>query len=139
MTRDEVFQELEKRGATSAEVSFEGGNDEGSAENAVLFDGEAEIGELDEHDPQYERDEWGNIVFERITGSNYPHPKTTPLSPAHQADNDLAEALAAPVYDEFGNFGGSFDVEGKVVWDVRGRTVAMIGNESVWEPIEKEL
>ena len=80
MTRDEVFLALQKRGATSAEVSFEGGNDEGSAENAVLFNGEAEIGELDEHDPQYERDEWGNIVYEQITGSNYPHPKTTPLS-----------------------------------------------------------
>ena len=134
ISRDEVFEALRDRGASGALVEVSGGNDEGDADRIVLLDGDAEIAEVSEHYKNFVRDENGRIVYEADPDSGYERAKRIPLTEAQQAEGDLAEALAealaAPVYDEYGGFSGDFSVAGSVRWDVASRRVTMTGDES---------
>lgn len=139
ISRHEVFEALRERGASGALVEFSGGNDEGDADRIVLLDGDAEIAEVSEHYENFVRDENGRIVYEADPDSGYQQAKRRPLTEAQQAEGDLAEALAAPVYDEYGGFSGGFSVAGSVRWDVASRRVTMTGDESQFVPFEKEF
>lgn len=139
MSREEVFAALKKRGATRAVIEYEGGDDEGAAEGVILYDGDEEIGELHERDPEYERDENGNIVYYLEPGAKYERPKRITLSPEKQAESDLAGALVKPVYDQYGGFDGGFEVRGRLVWDVTNGTLEMSGDETVTECFAWEI
>lgn len=122
MTQEQVFAELRKQGVTRVEVQFSGGNDEGGADSITLFQGDKEVGELVDvsgggrWDPELRQ--WVEKV----------------LTP----EDELAKALAGPVYDRYGSFSGEFNVEGVVTWDVEKGTVKTKGQESTttWEDFE---
>lgn len=54
----------------------------------------------------------------------------------HPRTDELARALQAPVYDEFGGFGGEFYVSGTLTWDVPSRRVTM--DQSLGEMVYNE-
>lgn len=107
MTKEQVFARLAERGASKAVVPFYGGNDEGFCEGIQLLDSDGiKFEELEE---AYE-EHW-------YDSSGY---HTKPLTDPKDV---LSVALCAPVYDRYGSFAGEFSVSGKVVWDVKARTV----------------
>jgi hypothetical protein len=112
MTDDETFDELEKRGAARAAVYFSGGNDEGGPDHAVLHD--ADGGILDELDGLWEHPRFDEGLNRWVT---------EPPTPQRKRDHALFHALAGPVYEEYGDFGGEPYVSGEVVRDAATRTV----------------
>lgn len=128
MDRAEVFERLRERGAARAVVEFSGGNDEGGAEGIVLYDAAGDaVGEVDNGalgsrwDP-----EMGRFVEVAAT-------------PERRLEEELAEALEAPIYEEYSSFAGDFSVGGRVTWDAEKGTVTMSGEESRYVPFEKEF
>lgn len=127
MDRADVFAALVERGATKAVVEFSGGNDEGGADRIVLFDGDEDIGTVEQYFSfVYHRDESGAWA-------------SRPLTDSERREDELAETLAAPVYDEYSGFAGDFSVSGVVEWDAEAGTVSMSGEESEYVPFEWEL
>lgn len=126
MDNNEVFERLRERGAARAVVEFSGGNDEGGADGIVLYDAAGEaMGEVDDGPPGRRwNPEQGRFV-------------EVPITPEQRLEAELAEALEAPVYEEFGSFAGDFSVGGRVTWDTQKRTVTMSGEESQYVPFEK--
>lgn len=47
---------------------------------------------------------------------------------------DLEEILEEPIYDEYGGFGGSFDVSGVCAWNLKKNSVKLKGNQTDWVP-----
>ena len=128
MENAEVFERLRKMGVVRAVVEFSGGNDEGGAEDIVLYDAAGKrIGEVDGAPPGSRWDPEQKWFVE------------VPTTAKRRAEADLAEALEAPVYEEFGTFAGDFSVGGRVTWDAQKRTVTMSGEESQYVPFEKEF
>ncbi len=105
MTRKQVFAALVSRGASRAVVQFSGGNDEGGPDSITLFTREEALGTL----PTW--------------------PSGRESTAAEKADLELADALSAPVFEEYGTFAGDFDVTGEVIWDAGTQTVQMIRDE----------
>lgn len=126
MTKQEVIEKLREGGATRAVVEFSGGNDQGGADRIALYNGEVEICEVHEHYPHYHFDqdkkEWVKV----------------PLPDEERAEAELSEALTRPVYQAYGTFAGDFDVNGVVVWDVESGQVWMEGEESTYQPFDRE-
>lgn len=115
MSRDEAFAALSVRGATRAVVQFSGGNDEGGPDLVRLFAGQRVLGEL--------------------TCARANHP-----TPGEIADEELADGLSEPIYDQYGSFAGDYEVNGEVIWDLSDRTVLMVKAERAeWEHIEEHL
>jgi hypothetical protein len=104
MSRERVFAAIASRHADRAVVAFSGGNDEGGPDSITLLRGEDEIHSL----------------------SSWP---TGTRSAQEQADDRLADALSAPVFEQYHTFAGDFDVTGEVIWDVATATVQMIADE----------
>lgn len=128
MENAEVFKKLRELGAAKAVVEFSGGNDEGGAEDIVLYDVAGErIGGVDGDPPGIRWDPEQKRFVE------------VPITPERRIETELAEALESPVYEEFGTFAGDFSVGGQVTWDARERTVTMSGEESQYVPFEKEF
>ncbi len=126
MTKQEVMEKLRESGATRAVVEFSGGNDQGGADRIALYNEEVEICEVHEHYPHHhfdqEKKEWVKV----------------PLPDDEHAEAELSEALTRPVYQTYGTFAGDFDVNGVVVWDVESGQVWMEGEESTYQPFDKE-
>lgn len=102
MSRDEVFAELHRRGVAKATANFSGGNDEGFVDEITMFSALGqEVGTLSEYRYGGQGDE----------------------------DTRLAEAIAQPIYDEYGGFGFEGSVHGDLTWDVPARKVRMSKNE----------
>lgn len=144
VTREQVFDTLEKMGVERAVVEFSGGHDEGGADHIGLFreDEQDEFRKLSEHIWPYVRDEDGKLVYEelrdedgqirlRSNGEPVTRPKTRELTKDEEAEMILAQALAAPVYDKFYSFAGEFYVTGTVEWSVSERSVIMDGDERI--------
>ncbi len=91
----EVYEELARRGATRAVIEYSGGHDEGGADSITLYNGDAEIGSVDET--------WGEPSAQEAT------------------DNALAEALCEPIYARFGGFASENEVSGTLEWIVAER------------------
>lgn len=127
MDRGEVFEALAERGATKAVVEFSGGNDEGGADGIVLYDGDEETGTVEQY---------FGFVYHRGENGGW---TSRPLTDAERREDELAEALAAPVYDEYSGFAGDFSVSGVVEWDVEAKTVTMSGEESEYVTFERGL
>ena len=109
-TRDQIFDKLEEMGAVKADVRFSGGHDEGGADYIEIQLGDGEVKTLYEYN-------WGEK-------------KQT------DEETELAVALAAPIYSEYGSFAGEFSVCGNVNWIVITRKVVMDGEEQDWHPFE---
>jgi hypothetical protein len=148
MTRDEAFEELERRGVTRAVVNYSGGNDEGGVDSIYLYRSEAK-GRDPEHtyltnpvwgylERRYgdgiarvpEVDEDGRYVMEVVEstdwqGKPYTHKthKTRPATEEEIADTKLYDALSAPVYEQWHSFAGDFYVNATVTWHTKERTV----------------
>lgn len=138
MTKEEVFDNLARRGIARAEVSFYGGGDEGQIDGIVLYDyALEELDGIEEHSPAPVLDGEGNPVYEEDAAGRK-RPKRLPLTPAQEADNALLAALEGPV-DEYGGFDGGFEVDGNVTWDVEQREVILSGQETAWVPFERAL
>jgi hypothetical protein len=119
MSRDSVFAALKKKGVAKAEVYYSGGNDEGGVNDIALLDAAGKnVGNLQEYygAPQT----WDEATQRWVSAPDTP-----------TDDNRLAEALGAPVYDNYGGFAGEFYVSGTVTWDVEKRTVKDHGVEEV--------
>ena len=95
-------------GAVKADVRFSGGHDEGGADYIEIQLGDGEVKTLYEYN-------WGEK-------------KQT------DEETELAVALAAPIYSEYGSFAGEFSVCGNVNWIVITRKVVMDGEEQDWQP-----
>lgn len=113
-SENHIWLDLITNGIRRVHVSFSGGNDEGGADNIALI---------------YDEDE---LVTTDIGSALY-----SKEDPAHEISNALAE----PVYDEYGSFAGDFHVNGIVVWDVAKRTITMDGSFETTnsESVEKTL
>ncbi len=124
-TREKIFSELAKRNAATVEVSFSGGNDEGSVNRIRLLD--ADGNEI-------------NVLEEAYISSEYDE-NTKSWKPAREMTRDemLAEALSQPVYDKYGGFGGDFSVDGKICWDVKERKVTESGERSCSESYDDDI
>lgn len=101
---------LRARGARSALIAYEGGNDEGWITR--LEYSSAALGA----DPT----EW--------SGDALPDAKAVDIDRAIEAsggpDDDLFEAAEAVMCDKWGGFAGEFEVEGRLIVDVDGGRVA---------------
>jgi hypothetical protein len=110
-TQAEAFDELRRREVAKAIVDFSGGNDEGGVDSIVLLDkDENEVGTVSElwiHDRELTDDEFN--------------------------EDQLARALAGPVYAEYGGFAGDFSAAGTVTWSVADRDVVMRGRHTTWQ------
>jgi hypothetical protein len=53
--------------------------------------------------------------------------------------SEFEEALAQPVYDEFGGFDGELSVDGEIVWDTRDGSVRIRGEETVPAPFDRDV
>lgn len=105
LRRQATFAELRARGAATAVVGFDGGNDEGGPHSIKLLDANgSEIADLDPYPDYVER-----------------NGRWEPDTP----DGKLAEALAAPIEAQYGSFAGDFYVSGKLTWDVTTGAVVM--------------
>lgn len=102
MTREDVFEELARRGVQRVDVEFHGGNDEGDVERITLYTEGAK-------EPMATLDAYGGD--------------------STASDSLLSDALQHPVWDRYHGFAGDFDVEGRVVWMVAGRSVVLDASE----------
>ncbi len=146
-TREEVFSILESMGVSKATVSFSGGHDEGGSDQIVLQKFEEKV-EIQEHIFPYEVDEDDNMLYDEeeidLSGGGtrtVRRPRERELTQEEKDEMKLAQALSAPVYDQYSSFAGEFSVSGDVVWEAEGRNVSMDGQESVesYQDIGKEL
>jgi hypothetical protein len=128
LSRAEIFNRLRELGATTATVSFQGGGDEGGVEAIILADS-AGI-------------ELPLALEENYSGSRY-NPATQKWEPTepNTPNQDLAAALGAPVYEQYGSFAGEFYVNGTVEYNVVAGTVKMGKSERVesYEHSEEDL
>jgi hypothetical protein len=127
LTREELWVELKKRGATKAVVHFCGGNDEGSVNGIDLLDATgAKIAELQE--------EWAPTEWDETQKK---HVRKTPIKP----DEALVKALVKPVYDKYYSFAGEFYVNGTVTFDVETKVAHMEASETVesYEAVDEYL
>lgn len=115
MDKTYVLDELRKRGASKALVSFSGGNDEGGVDNITLS-----LKLANGTETEQELEVWGS------KGTD---------------DEKLVSELSAAVYDRYYSFAGEFYVNGDVVVDVEEGTVTMSTSEEVptWENNTYEL
>jgi hypothetical protein len=109
MTREQVFNELTKRGVHTARVEFSGGSDEGHAEDIEFLD---------------------------TQGNAMDHSVCVYYGPTCGVGNDaaLSEALQQPIYDQWGGFAGDFSVYGHCIWEVPERKVELDYSESEYVP-----
>jgi hypothetical protein len=127
VTRYEAFKALAKIGFSKARVSFSGGNDEGFVDGIFLENVDGTPG------PRWE--EFSGYRSESVPGSLIK--KCWPATDK-TVQEELSEALAAPVYDTFGSFAGEYYVSGEFVWDVAAGKVTYDGREApegkrIWE------
>lgn len=110
MDREEVFERLERMGASYAVLDYSGGYDESIVEPARLYAGD-------------------------------PKPAFEPCDLEPPDDEQLAEALERPIYDNLGEaFGDSVpDVSGTLVWNVVERKVLLEHNWLDWKSEEREV
>lgn len=133
MERWQVFDELQRRGATKATVAYSGGNDEGGPDEIKLYRGEEEIGRIHAHhvhDGQvYVRDEDGVMVYETVPADaekgipEHNRPKLRDATDQELKDDELRMGLSQPVYDVWGGFNGEFYTSGVYSWLVDRRQV----------------
>jgi hypothetical protein len=109
-----TFNLMRQLDVRRAVVEFQGGNDEGGVDGITVYRGEQEVE--------------GTIPY------SYGVVEKTP-------EEQLADLLGRPVYDQYSTFAGEFYVTGQVVWNLAEKTVKMTGQESVesWEPIGGDL
>ncbi len=89
-----VWEELDRRGATLAEVAFSGRAGRGGSIDA--------------------------ITLTRLVGDEAKRSR-------HDWDDELAGALAAPVWQRYGAFAGQPAIAGWVSWRVAGREISIVG------------
>ena len=111
-TSDAAFAELHRRGITSATVEFSGGNDEGGADRIIGQKADGTTVPLRAYDSV-------DIYEDRHTGKYLVAGRGAREATSEEITaHALAEALEAPVYANWGGFGGQFYVSGTVTWDV---------------------
>jgi hypothetical protein len=102
MTKEEVdavWEFMRANNVARIEVSYQGGNDEGGADETVCYDADKKPMRCD--------------------------------IPA-----ELEETLEEPIYDEYGGFGGCFDVSGVCVWNLKKKSVKLKGSQTDWVPFQ---
>lgn len=138
----EVFLELNKRGASFAEVEFSGGNDEGGPDSVTLLDeSRTAIAQVENFYPKAIKDHEGNFVYEEgrdYWGRTYKRVKYGWENPKEEAETKFYDGLAKPIYDRWGSFAGDFHVSGTLMWDVKKRTSSISGSETVEEEMDYE-
>jgi len=104
----EAMKALEKMGATSALISYSGGNDEGGVDLVVV------------RTPKGEQ-----ILEERYRSYTYRNGSTyrKPFPPDIKEEGELVELLSAPIYDQWGSFAGEFSTYGTITFIVETDTV----------------
>lgn len=113
---------LRERGARSALIVYDGGNDEGGVSSL------AHSAEPLGADPA----EW--------SGDELPAATEVDVEAAYERGDDLFEAAEAVVCDKWGSFAGEFEVEGRLVVDVDSGRIARIDDVAVEDfPAEREL
>lgn len=118
--RSGVFAELRRRDIAEVKVHFSGGNDEGGADDFIATSTTGEDVKLAGRAYQeWQTKEW--VVYE----NRGQRPATT----EEIADQQLLDALEAPIYAEYGSFAGDFSVDGVVTWDVTNEKVTMVKDE----------
>lgn len=115
MDKEAVFSKLEEIGAARVVVGYSGGHDSGGADFIRITLGDGSTKDIYEWTPED--------------------------SDQTDEEKQLAEMLAAPVYEQYGSFCGEFSVDGEIIYDLADRTVVMSGNESVesWETVHQEF
>lgn len=108
--KEQLLELLRERGARSAVIVYEGGNDEGFITEFVFSAAEP------------------GADLERVTAETLPDPTPVDVDEAIEAaggpDDDLFAAAEAVMCDKWGGFAGEFEVEGRLVVDVEnGRIV----------------
>lgn len=96
---------LKATGATSALVTFSGGNDEGGVDSIELIFSPTERREIEYTDERM----WDPVQKRDVAYQVTPDQKTI---------NALWDLLSAPVYDRYGSFAGEFYVSGQIVYDI---------------------
>lgn len=106
MQKNLGMQRLRARQVVQAIVEYSGGNDNGGVDRIVLRQKDGTEVTLEQH-----------AEYAWQTRQN------RTLAPHEKADNELYEALADPVYEEWGSFAGEFYTSGTYVWDVEENKV----------------
>jgi hypothetical protein len=111
---NQIWLDLLTNNIKRVKVYFSGGNDEGGADMITLI-----------------YDDAGAVTTDIDAAL---HSKE---DPAHEISNALAE----PVYDEYGSFAGDFNINGVIIWDVNARTILLDGafETTTSEAVEKTL
>jgi hypothetical protein len=117
----QLLELLRERGARSAVIEYDGGQDEGFMTSF----------EFSRAPLAAEPTEWSGSL---------PDPTAVDIDAALEAsgtpDQTLYEAAEAVMCDKWGTFAGSFEVEGRLVVDVDSGRIARIDVVKVWEDYE---
>lgn len=107
-----VWLDLLTNGFKRVDVHFSGGNDEGGSDNIFLIAADDTATDIQ------------NALYDN-------------KNPNHK----IAEALAEPVYSEYGSFAGEYYVNGTLTWDVASRKISIEGSCEVAtsDPIDKTV
>jgi len=118
ISRARAFQILRQRGVIRAELTYSGGDDEGSVNDIQLIK-----------------------PIESMIESTLGYNLSLPLAPdgcrqgegAAAEDVELARILEWPIHDRFGSWSGDYSAYGTLVWTVEGETVVMDVSETAWD------
>jgi hypothetical protein len=114
MTRDEVFDLLERYDVARVEIGFEGGGDEGTFEEPRVFWPLRSKEPVELSEPTFIRKAW-----------------------AKKSEDQLEESdLEQPFYDAFCSFNGP-GIQGTLYWEVAERKVYADGMEEQWVDINR--
>jgi hypothetical protein len=104
--KDKIIAAFTKRGIAMAEVTFSGGNDDGSCDGYTFFDVDNNVVD--------------GVVMHYISKSHNVDGKWVEreLTDEDKAQNDFVNLVDAPIYWRWGSFAGDFSVEGTMYYDI---------------------
>lgn len=104
--KGKIIAAFTERGIAMAEVTFSGGNDDGSCDGYTFFDSDNNVVD--------------GINMNYISSSHRVDGKWVEreLTDEERAENDFIDLVDAPIYWRWGSFAGDFSVEGTMYYDI---------------------
>lgn len=115
-----AFELLERKGAISAVLEFDGGHDEGSVSSITLTLSSGEKVDLPT---------WycGGYTIDSAAYKENPLSQSVwvPLNLPANEDEELADLLEGPINEQFGSWGSVPSTQGTLIWDVHTRKATL--------------
>lgn len=127
-----VWTAMREKGISRIDAHFSGGNDEGGVGSYTFYNTEgkafSDLPLPTDADPNTRRD-----IYPFTHKEFYGHDEYWPK------EGSLAHILEKPVDYEYGSFAGDFSVHGTCTWDLATKKVNLHGEESTYQPFERNF